>query len=38
MSKTYKFYYESGCCGFWDEIVQNPFTGNKFMIGFNYGH
>ncbi len=38
MSQLYKDAYDNGCCGFYDEVVQNPLTGHVFMIGFNYGH
>lgn len=38
MSQAYKDAYHNGCCGFSDTVVQNPLTGNVFMIGFNYGH
>jgi hypothetical protein len=38
MSEQYRYSYDNGCCGFSDNIVQNPLTGRVFMIGFNYGH
>lgn len=38
MSELYKTAYDNGCCGYWDEVVQNPLTGSVFMIGFNYRH
>lgn len=38
MSTLYKNVYDRGCCGFSDNIVQNPLTGSVFMVGFNYGH
>ena len=28
----------AGCCGAIYETVKNPVTGNKFFVGFNYGH
>lgn len=28
----------NGCCGFHDQVVINELTGNKYKIGFNYGH
>lgn len=27
-----------GCCGFYDDLVTNAYTGNSYWIGFNYGH
>lgn len=27
-----------GCCGFFDEYISNPITGNCYWIGFNHGH
>lgn len=27
---------KSGCCGFFDDLVE--YNGNKYLIGFNYGH
>lgn len=38
MSSEYKTARNSGCCGSRDVRVNNPLTGNAFMIGFNYGH
>jgi len=39
-SKTseYDFAYSHGCCGFSDELIVNPKTGNSFWIGCNFGH
>ena len=38
MSERYQKAVQNGCCGFLDEEVTNPKTGNKFWIGLNYGH
>ena len=27
-----------GCCGFYDNVFDNPKTGNSFCVGFNHGH
>lgn len=37
-SDAYTRIRERGCCGSSDEKVKNPVTGNRFIIGFNYGH
>lgn len=37
-SEAYRQARNNGCCGFRDELVRNPATGNEFYIGFNYGH
>lgn len=37
-SKEYQEAKENGCCGFIDKVFTNPKTGNKFIIGFNFGH
>lgn len=34
--RRYKRYLNSGCCGFFDTIVDGP--GGKYILGFNYGH
>lgn len=34
----YEIAKQSGCCGFYDEQITNPKTGNIFWIGCNYGH
>lgn len=28
----------TGCCGFFDDIIEHPKTKVKYRIGFNYGH
>lgn len=38
VSERYKEAVDNGCCGSCDIIYTNKVTGNKFMIGFNYGH
>lgn len=41
-TNTYDAHYKcaraQGCCGFHDELLKNPLTGNSFWFGFNYGH
>lgn len=32
----YKLLKNKGCCGFYDEIIE--LEGEKYFIGFNYGH
>lgn len=34
--RAYNREKESGCCGFFDDFVE--YNGNKYLIGFNYGH
>ena len=35
--KQYGRQYNNGCCGFYDEVHTGP-DGNRYYIGFNYGH
>ena len=37
-SDKYKQAIANGCCGFADRRFKNELTGNKFIIGFNFGH
>ena len=34
----YQEILSNGCCGVADILISNSWTGNKFFIGFNYGH
>lgn len=38
VTEEYKKLESNGCCGFFDEYIKNPITGNSYWIGFNYGH
>lgn len=38
IDSEYQDKYNAGCCGFADRNIVNPLTGNKFRIGFNFGH
>jgi hypothetical protein len=38
LTEDYVITRDSGCCGSIDMVVVNPKTGNKFSIGFNFGH
>lgn len=35
--RRYKRQKDGGCCGFSDTVAVGP-DGNKYMLGFNYGH
>ena len=37
-SKLYEKAIEDGCCGSIDRQYKNEVTGNRFIIGFNFGH
>ena len=38
LSDEYQKAVNKGCCGFFDEEYINPSNGNRFSIGFNFGH
>lgn len=38
VSSAYSRAKAGGCCGYTDVVLKNPVTGNKFAVGFNYGH
>lgn len=36
--RRYRRQQKSGCCGFWDSVVECPIDNQKYFVGFNYGH
>ncbi len=35
---NYKNKQDTGCCGFFDDLIVCPLDNVKYMIGFNHGH
>ena len=38
LDEQYQAAIDRGCCGSTDRRITNPVTGNKFIIGCNFGH